>query len=159
MIFLEHVRSSRDQGFTLVELMIVVFIVAVLLGIGVPSFRSFLVDQRYRSTSADLRIALMTARSEAVKRNVAIQVTPTSDDDWTTGWQIVDPGDPSIIILNHVLPGAGNLTITADNTARFLPSGRVADAVRFNLSVGSGSATKSGCLRLEVGGYATDEGC
>jgi len=162
VITLEYIRSSRDQGFTLIELMIVVLILAVLLGLGLPSFRSFIVDQRYRSTSADLRIALMTARSEAVKRNVAISVTPTTDGDWTTGWQIIDPasGDPDI--LNHVLSGANDLTITTlpeSATPRFLPSGRVASGLRFVLSVGSGAATKSGCLKLEVGGYATDEGC
>ncbi len=67
-------REHLQQGFSLVELMIGVVLVVVLLGIGVPSFRSFILEQRLRATSSDLRVALMTARSEAVKRNREVEL-------------------------------------------------------------------------------------
>ncbi|MBT6123761.1 MAG: prepilin-type N-terminal cleavage/methylation domain-containing protein [Halieaceae bacterium] len=155
----EPAPLKDSSGFTLVELMITVLIVGVLLGIGLPSFRSFIVDQRYRATSADLRLALMMARSEAVKRNAAIQVTPKTANDWTSGWEIIDPATGTADILNHELSEVNNIALSGPSAARFLPSGRVATAIEFDLTVGAGQFSKTGCLRIETGGYASNEGC
>ena len=76
----DPLRSAiRQRGFTLVELMIVLVMVAALLGIGVPLFETFILDQRMRATSSDLRVALSTARSEAVKRNRLVELQRYSE--------------------------------------------------------------------------------
>ena len=92
---------GASGGFTLIELMISVLLVAVLLGIGVPSFRSLIVDQRMRAVSTDLRIALNTTRSEAVKRNRSVILEPSAAG-WGGGWSIANPDPNDPVILNHL---------------------------------------------------------
>ena len=68
----------RSRGFTLIELMVVISIMAVLLGIGVPSFKSFIAGQRVKTAAGDFSLALVFARSEAIKRNADVTVTAAS---------------------------------------------------------------------------------
>jgi type IV fimbrial biogenesis protein FimT len=144
-------RRSR-RGFTLIELMIGLVMVAVMLAIGVPSFRSFILNQRLRATSSDLRIALTLARSEAVKRNHAIDLKPNTGG-WSKGWTIPGPntGDPDI--LNFVQ--SGDITITTNPvnvTPEFSPAGRTATTVSFQIKVGPEANGSTGCLQLQLDG-------
>ncbi|MEP5568050.1 MAG: GspH/FimT family pseudopilin [Halioglobus sp.] len=139
-------------GFTLVELMIVLVLLAVLLGVAVPSFRDFITNQRLRATSNDLRIALMTARSEAVKRNRSMQVTP--DGSWSAGWEILDPNDA--VIFSHAQSSTGNVTIADPGSpVQFTSGGRASNAIEFDIQVGSGVGSAEGCLVLALDGRAT----
>ncbi|HZF78161.1 MAG TPA: GspH/FimT family pseudopilin [Rubrivivax sp.] len=67
-------RTPEQRGFTLVELLIVVSLVAVVLGLAGPSFTSFIQMQRLKSINAQLVTDLQSARSEAVGRNVPVYV-------------------------------------------------------------------------------------
>jgi len=93
--------TGNNLGFTLVELIITLVIVGVLLGIGVPNFRSFIQNSRITSQSNELVGVLATARSEALKRNQAVVVCRSADPTavtpvcavggggtWETGWLI-----------------------------------------------------------------------
>lgn len=136
-------------GFTLIELMIVLVLMGVLLGIGVPGFQSFILDQRLRATSTDIRLALSTTRSEAVKRNRDVELKPSAGG-WSDGWTIPSPvsGDPAL--LNHIQ--SGNLVITSTVTeVLFTASGRALLAADFEIDVGY---SKVGCLRLQLDGRA-----
>ncbi len=82
--------TSRNRGFTLVELMVTVAVLAIVLGLGVPLFQDFVSRNRLVATTNELVSAMALARSEAVKR--AARVTVASAD-WTDGWQVfVDTG-------------------------------------------------------------------
>lgn len=62
----------RHAGFTLVELMIVVVLVAILLALAAPSFRETLARNRLEGVAGELSTDFQYARSEAVARNVQV---------------------------------------------------------------------------------------
>ncbi|MGJ7611273.1 MULTISPECIES: GspH/FimT family pseudopilin [unclassified Variovorax] len=82
-------RAGRAGGFTLLELMVVVAIVAVLAGIGMPSFRTLLLNQRLAGAAQAFNAALSLARMEAIQRSRSVRVTALADRDWSGGWTVV----------------------------------------------------------------------
>src|SRR4051794_20098092 len=79
--------ASAARGFTLVEMMTVVSILAVMLGILAPSFSGFLASQQAKSLTYDLTADLMLARNEALKRNVTVSIT-RAGAGWEQGWTV-----------------------------------------------------------------------
>ena len=69
----------RARGFTLIELMVVVAVIAVILMIAAPSFRDTILMQRLRGVNGELVTNLAFARSEAVARNELVGVKFGSD--------------------------------------------------------------------------------
>jgi type IV fimbrial biogenesis protein FimT len=143
--------GRRCRGFGLVELMIGLVLASILMGIGLPMFRGFITDQRLRATSSDLRIAVMTARSEAVKRNRTVELKPTAGG-WGDGWTIPSPidGDPDILSFKQ----SGDVTITTIGAleAKFTPMGRVLSPVDFEIDVGPDASGSLACLQLQLDG-------
>ena len=89
--------SAATRGFTLVEMMVTVAIVAIMLALAAPAMQQF-VTQKAVSTSADeLVSALRFARSEALKRSSPVSICASKDaagsgcatsNDLTNGWII-----------------------------------------------------------------------
>ncbi|MEH6587749.1 MAG: GspH/FimT family pseudopilin [Halioglobus sp.] len=150
--------AINERGFTLVELMMVLAILAALTMIAVPSFRGFIVEQRAMATLTDLKIALMTARSEAVKRNRSVEVKAAAADDWNSGWTIENP-DPALPdLLNHAQPGSSDVVIELiiGDKVGFKANGRAEEVVDFRVKVGTGSSSVTKCLKLDLAGYLDD---
>lgn len=61
------VRPSR--GFTLIELMVTVAVIAILAVVAIPNLRDFVHNNRLRATSNELVASLQAARMEAVRLN------------------------------------------------------------------------------------------
>jgi type IV fimbrial biogenesis protein FimT len=61
--------ASRQSGFTLIELMVVVGIMALLLALAVPSFESTINSGRLTGAANELVASIQTARMESVRRN------------------------------------------------------------------------------------------
>lgn len=101
-------RRSRHQGFTLIEIMVTLVLVSILLGIGVPTFRDFIQSQRVRTVSYDMNIAFNFARSEAIKRNAAVKITPAATG-WHDGWTIAVASDDTTLSQQMAYPA---VTIT-----------------------------------------------
>ena len=68
------VLYARARGLTMIELLVVVAICAVLLGLGIPSFRAWMVSQRVISTTSEIVTDLRFARSDALSSNSAVVV-------------------------------------------------------------------------------------
>lgn len=79
------------RGFTLPELMVVVVLAGIMVGIGVPSFQSFIAGQRVKTAAGEYATALVLARSEAIKRNADVTVTAAAGG-WADGWTVASGG-------------------------------------------------------------------
>jgi type IV fimbrial biogenesis protein FimT len=86
------IRPSAT-GFTLIELMIVLLIVAVVSALGGPALNETVKRNRLRVQADRILTTLNLARSEAVKRNQSVSICSSSDGaacsgDWEDGWII-----------------------------------------------------------------------
>jgi len=94
------VRRTRDAGFTLLEAVAAVTILALVTGLVVPAFGKYLRWYRLQGEAQALVWALQFARSEAIKRNTRVNVCKSADriscskgGGFETGWIIhADPG-------------------------------------------------------------------
>ena len=66
---------KASSGFTMIELMVVVAIVAVLAMVAAPSFKRFIDVQRLRSINSQLITDIQFVRAEAASRNVKVIMT------------------------------------------------------------------------------------
>jgi type IV fimbrial biogenesis protein FimT len=80
-------KQQSQRGFTLVEAMVVISIMAILAGTSVSSFVWLNQSTQVRGATFDLIADLDFARSEAVKRNADIVVAPRNGD-WGNGWTV-----------------------------------------------------------------------
>lgn len=75
----------QAAGFSIIEMAAVVAIVAILLGVAIPSFREFMVNYRASSQANDLLADIAFARGEAAKLGRTVRVDATGGD-WNQGW-------------------------------------------------------------------------
>ncbi|MDP1708618.1 MAG: GspH/FimT family pseudopilin [Gammaproteobacteria bacterium] len=76
---------APHAGFSLIELMVTIAVLAVLLGIAIPSFQSMLEKQRLVGAAEQLYEDLQYARTEAIKRNANVFVSFTTGSNWCYG--------------------------------------------------------------------------
>jgi type IV fimbrial biogenesis protein FimT len=63
------------SGFTLIELMVTLTVVAILLTLAIPSFTGMIDKNRLKNAAETLYADLQFARAEAIKRNKKIRVS------------------------------------------------------------------------------------
>jgi type IV fimbrial biogenesis protein FimT len=131
-------------------MLIVVTVLAVLLGIGIPEFAELIRNQRLKSASFDLLSTLIRARSEAITRNATVTVAPVSS--WTSGWTVTD-ADGTVIHTTGAVP---NITISGPTSVVFRSSGRVNASTMptFQLSA-TGSTVTTRCISIDLSGRPT----
>lgn len=76
---------SSQKGFTLIELMISLGILAILATMAVPSFQRVIENNRVTSQANSLLSAVQTARSEAVRRGVPVRFSAATGG-FANGW-------------------------------------------------------------------------
>lgn len=136
---------ASASGFTMIELMVVVVVIAVLLTVAVPSFESVMNGNRLAGASNELMASLQTARMEAVRRNARVvlclsananDAAPTCSTANVNGWIVFadankngaynSPGDtllrtsivsPTVKVLSSATP-AGVVVFRSDGFAR-----------------------------------------
>lgn len=146
-------RRCGESGFTLPELLIVLAVAGILAAIAMPSFRSLTQSQQVKNASFELFSHLSLARSEAIKRNGNVTLTPVDTADWGKGWTIASTtGTIETIRSQAALKG---VSITATGTPAaviYARTGRATATASFQIDV-SGTATANvRCIQLDLSG-------
>jgi prepilin-type N-terminal cleavage/methylation domain len=118
-----YVRPPACHGFTLVELLVTVAVLAVVLALAVPSFQGVINRNRVTTAANELASALQLARVEAVRRNRAVVLCPSTDGtscagaDWSRLVIFVDangdrsPGGDDDELVRDVVVDTGDLVV------------------------------------------------
>jgi type IV fimbrial biogenesis protein FimT len=91
-------------GFTLIEAMITVTVAAILATIALPSYTTFVANQRVKSVGSDLMVTMIKARNEAVMRNANVTVSSNAGN-WQNGWLTTD-NNGAILDTHGAVPQA-----------------------------------------------------
>lgn len=156
-------KSTRAQtGFTMIELLVVVAIVAIMAAVGIPSMLDMIRSSQLRSSTSQLYDAIILARSEAVKRNAQVDVQPgttcvnpasNNSAAWTGGWNVQVA--PCGTILQQ-FPATTNITITAVPGAgiSYLPTGRITttSASSFDIKSTKSATIPERCIVISASG-------
>jgi type IV fimbrial biogenesis protein FimT len=111
---------ERYRGFTLLELMVTLAVLAILITVGIPAFGDMVQNNRVTAQTNELVSALNTARSEAVKRGRNVQVVVAAEDNgWSAVVSVVGAaGDPV-----RVIERADSIVTVNAATVVFRPTG------------------------------------
>lgn len=69
-----RMRRNRQRGFSLIELLVVLFVVMVVAGLAVPNVLLAVSNIRLRASAADLAGLMQLARITAAKNNATYQI-------------------------------------------------------------------------------------
>lgn len=122
---------QRQSGFTIIEIMITIAVLAVLTAVGVPAIGDLIKNNRVRAHVFELLDSIQLTRSEATKRRQPVVMCRTANPTaatpscggtaftWTSGWLIFadDNGNSTYdagtdVLIKAVNPAAtGGITI------------------------------------------------
>lgn len=156
-----------SKGYSLVEMMIVIAVMAILMGIAAPAADEWITNMRMTSQANDLLADIMLARSEAGARGVTVTLCPSSDptataaictatNDWASGRIVIVTnldGTSSILRVGQALTGGVSLLSldgagAARNSFTFSSLGALtpigSGGSRFDLCPQPGSSVRQG---------------
>lgn len=135
-------QLNRQSGFTLIELMVSLAVLAIFATLAAPSFSNLIEKSRLRGATDDVVNLLNTARANAVKLQRDVNVSVSGTSTWCAGAASAadpaNPGDP--------VPAATACDCTA-TTATCLVDGNKAlvnSATYSGVTIGSVSANMAG---------------
>ena len=153
----------KQTGFTLVELLITMVVLAILATIGIPSFTALIANNRATTATNELLAALQYTRSEAVRQNASFAICSSTDGQscstenaWHNGWIVTWGNDEPVQIWPAFNPA---IEIVGPPSVTFGSAGEATVGVgQFQVNAtGGAGATRRLCL--EASGRAFVGAC
>jgi type IV fimbrial biogenesis protein FimT len=172
--------SRRHSGFTMMELLMVIVIVAVLASIAIPSFRYVTNSNRIATEVNGLLGDLQFARSQAVKEGQTVTVCASAgpnytacsnNSNWAAGWIVfldtngdkVRQNTEAIIRTQPALGGTDTFIATPGtfhaityNRMGYAPTGQ-ATAINITLHDSTANTNWTRCVAINPIGSAVTE--
>jgi type IV fimbrial biogenesis protein FimT len=172
----------RNSGFNLVELVIVIMIVAILVSIGLPSYKYVTASNRMANEVNQLLGDMQFARSEAVKDGQTVTVCSSANGTqcigssggavWNTGWivfldsnnnQTVDAGEavlrvqPGFTGTDTFIASAATFYAATFNRLGYAPTGS-ATTITVSLHDSTANPNWTRCLAITpIGSPSTEK--
>lgn len=147
--YFSHPRT-RQRAFTLAELLVVLAITGILAALAGPSFSQFITNQRMKSMASDLNASLTLTRSEAIKRNTSVTMSPTTAGAWQSGWQVADPTNAGVNIQVH--DAFAGVSSTGPASVTYLSSGRVQGTTAPAFDISAPGTSNQYCVSVDLSG-------
>ena len=117
--------THANKGFSMVELMIVISIVGMLIGFGVPGYRRYSQTQSLRGSAENLVQTVQLQRSKAMSRgqDVVLNFNTSSPYGWTS---VCQGASNSYVLPNGIQYASANpASLTLSRSGRVSTSGTV----------------------------------
>lgn len=119
--------SARKRGFTLIEIMVTIAIVAILSAIALPSMNNFIVKMRVDNEISEMQRLLLTARNMAINTGKNTTVCPLVGGNCNANWQ----GQISVFTNSANTLANGNSFAGTDELVKVKEAIKVGDKLQF----------------------------
>ena len=173
MLFLnkDEIMKINQKGFTLLELMVTIGVLAILVSMALPSYRSFMERQKIRSAVNEWQSAYYFAQREAMRLKQSVTFCGSADgekcastaDDFSEGWIVFhkDSENKNIILQDKVFK-KNEFSISANGNTfkkdgfKFMANGRLGSGTAtITVKMKNGDDSRSSGLSVNAAGRLT----